>query len=255
MEPIKLSIDKAFGFVPEEAVAAYAPQVESANRTLEDGTGRGNDFLGWLHLPTSISEAHLADIEQTARTLREQCQAVVVIGIGGSYLGAKAVNEALANSFDWLVAERRDPIVLYAGQNIGEDYLYELQELLKGKKFGIICISKSGTTTEPALAFRLLKDQLEEQQAEKNKAQAEAQDMSDKITRATDLVAGLGDEGERWKLRIAEYEEEKTSVVGDVLLAAAFVSYTGPFTRAFRERLVDEIWKPFLEQGKVRNAK
>ena len=164
MEPIKLSIDKAFGFVPEEAVAAYAPQVESANRTLEDGTGRGNDFLGWLHLPTSISEAHLADIEQTARTLREQCQAVVVIGIGGSYLGAKAVNEALANSFDWLVAERRDPIVLYAGQNIGEDYLYELQELLKGKKFGIICISKSGTTTEPALAFRLLKDQLEAQQ-------------------------------------------------------------------------------------------
>ena len=171
MEPIRLSIDKAFGFVPESAVAAYAPQVESANRTLEDGTGRGNDFLGWLHLPTSISEAHLADIEQTARTLREQCEAVVVIGIGGSYLGAKAVNEALSNSFDWLLPERKNPIVLYAGQNIGEDYLYELQELLKGKKFGIICISKSGTTTEPALAFRLLKDQLEAQQGKESARQ------------------------------------------------------------------------------------
>jgi len=89
---------------------------------------------------------------------------VVVIGIGGSYLGAKAVIDALSNSFDWLQTERKSPVVVYAGQNIGEDYLYELQELLKNKKFGIISISKSGTTTEPALAFRLLKTQLEEQQ-------------------------------------------------------------------------------------------
>ena len=89
---------------------------------------------------------------------------VVVIGIGGSYLGAKAVIDALSNSFDWLMTERKNPVILFAGQNIGEDYLYELQEVLKNKKFGIICISKSGTTTEPALAFRLLKTQLEEQQ-------------------------------------------------------------------------------------------
>jgi glucose-6-phosphate isomerase len=89
---------------------------------------------------------------------------VVVVGIGGSYLGAKAVIDALSNSFDWLLTERKAPAVVYAGQNIGEDYLYELQSLLKNKKFGIISISKSGTTTEPALAFRLLKTQLEEQQ-------------------------------------------------------------------------------------------
>ena len=164
MENIKLSIEKAFDFVSKEAVSGYQSRVEEANKMLENGTGRGNDFLGWLHLPTSIDNAHLTDIENTAKILKDNCEIVVVIGIGGSYLGAKAVIDALSNSFDWLQTERKAPVVVYAGQNIGEDYLYELQELLKNKKFGIISISKSGTTTEPALAFRLLKTQLEEQQ-------------------------------------------------------------------------------------------
>ena len=164
MQHIKLSIEKAFGFVSEQAVANYKTQVTNANAALHNGTGKGSDFLGWLNLPTSIDEAHLADVENTAKILRENCEIVVVIGIGGSYLGAKAVIDALSNSFDWLQTERTSPAVVYAGQNIGEDYLYELQELLKNKKFGIISISKSGTTTEPALAFRLLKTQLEEQQ-------------------------------------------------------------------------------------------
>ncbi len=164
MQHIKLSIEKAFGFVSELAVAGYKSKVAEANAALHNGTGKGNDFLGWLNLPSSIDEAHLADLENTAKILRENCEVVVVIGIGGSYLGAKAVIDALSNSFDWLQTERKSPVVLYAGQNIGEDYLYELQELLKNRKFGIISISKSGTTTEPALAFRLLKTQLEEQQ-------------------------------------------------------------------------------------------
>lgn len=164
MQHIKLSIDKAFGFVSEQAVAGYKNRVADANAALHNGKGKGSDFLGWLNLPTSIDEAHLADVENTAKILRENCEVVVVIGIGGSYLGAKAVIDALSNSFDWLQTERKSPVVVYAGQNIGEDYLYELQELLKNKKFGIISISKSGTTTEPALAFRLLKTQLEEQQ-------------------------------------------------------------------------------------------
>jgi len=164
MENIKLSIDKAFGFVSEQAVAGYKAQVADANAALHNGTGKGSDFLGWLNLPSSIDEAHLQDLEATAKILRDNCEVVVVIGIGGSYLGAKAVIDALSNSFDWLLTERKSPVVVYAGQNIGEDYLYELQELLKTKKFGIISISKSGTTTEPALAFRLLKTQLEEQQ-------------------------------------------------------------------------------------------
>ena len=164
MQHIKLSIEKAFGFVSEQAVANYKTQVTNANAALHNGTGKGSDFLGWLNLPSSIDEAHLTDVENTAKILRENCEIVVVIGIGGSYLGAKAVIDALSNSFDWLQTERTSPAVVYAGQNIGEDYLYELQELLKNKKFGIISISKSGTTTEPALAFRLLKTQLEEQQ-------------------------------------------------------------------------------------------
>ena len=164
MKTIKLSIDKAFGFISEQNVAGYKAQVAEANAALHNATCKGSDFLGWLNLPTSIDEAQFADIEATAKILQDNCEIVVVIGIGGSYLGAKAVIDALSNSFDWLQTERKTPVVVYAGQNIGEDYLFELQELLKNKKFGIISISKSGTTTEPALAFRLLKTQLEEQQ-------------------------------------------------------------------------------------------
>ena len=164
MKNIQIDIKNTYNFVTEQVIMDYESSVKNANEMLHNGSGKGNDFLGWLHLPTSITESHLADIEQTAKVLQDNCEIVVVIGIGGSYLGAKAVIEALSNSFDWLQKERKAPIVVYAGQNIGEDYLYELQMLLKDKKFGIISISKSGTTTEPAIAFRLLKTQLEEQQ-------------------------------------------------------------------------------------------
>ena len=164
MQNIKLSIDKAFGFVSEQKVAGYKAQVALANAALHNGTGKGSDFLGWLNLPSSIDEEQFSEIETSAQILRENCDVVVVIGIGGSYLGTKAVVDALSNSFEWLQTTHTSPVIVYAGQNIGEDYLYELQELLKNKKFGIIIISKSGTTTEPALAFRLLKTQLEEQQ-------------------------------------------------------------------------------------------
>ena len=164
MQNIKLSIDKAFGFVSEQKVAGYKAQVALANAALHNGTGKGSDFLGWLNLPSSIDEEQFSKIETSAQILRENCDVVVVIGIGGSYLGTKAVVDALSNSFEWLQTTHTSPVIVYAGQNIGEDYLYELQELLKNKKFGIIIISKSGTTTEPALAFRLLKTQLEEQQ-------------------------------------------------------------------------------------------
>ena len=112
MQNIKLTIDKAFGFVSEQAVAGYKSQVAAANAALHNGSGKGNDFLGWLNLPSSIDEAHLADVENTARILRENCEVVVVVGIGGSYLGAKAVIDALSNSFDWLLAERKSPVVV-----------------------------------------------------------------------------------------------------------------------------------------------
>ncbi|OAV66585.1 Glucose-6-phosphate isomerase [Bacteroidales bacterium Barb6XT] len=162
MKSIGLNIDKAFGTIAKEQVFAQAAKADASNNLLHSGKGAGNDFLGWLHLPSSITEAELADIEQTANLLRSKCEIVVAIGIGGSYLGTKAVTEALNNSFDSLLTDRKNPVILYAGQNIGEDYLFELSEVLKGKQFGIINISKSGTTTEPALAFRILKKQLEE---------------------------------------------------------------------------------------------
>lgn len=148
-------------FVGKAEIEGKAALAKQYNEVLHKGSGKGNDFLGWLNLPTSITAAHLEDIQATANTLR-QCEVVVVVGIGGSYLGAKAVIEALSNSFDWLQKDRKNPVVVYAGQNIGEDYIAELLAFLKGKSFGIINISKSGTTTEPALAFRILKKELED---------------------------------------------------------------------------------------------
>lgn len=200
MQHIKLSIDKAFGFVSEQAVAGYKAEVAAASAALHNGTGKGSDFLGWLNLPTSIDDAQLAELEATAKILRDNCEVVVVIGIGGSYLGAKAVIDALSNSFDWLLTERKSPIVVYAGQNIGEDYLYELQELLKTKKFGIISISKSGTTTEPALAFRLLKTQLEQQQGK---------------AAAKDLIVAVTDKSRGALRTLATQEGYKTFVIED----------------------------------------
>ena len=135
----------------------------AAKQTLESGSGLGNDFLGWLHLPSSIDEQQLQAIEQTAAILRQECEYVITIGIGGSYLGAKAVIEALSDHFAAYKCGN-GPKVLFAGNNIGEDYLYDLMDLVRGHKFGIIVISKSGTTTEPAIAFRLFKEMLEKQE-------------------------------------------------------------------------------------------
>ena len=142
---------------------AFEPKVKSAQEALENGTCPGNDFLGWLHLPSEITPAFINELEAAAKVLRDNCEAVVVAGIGGSYLGARAVIEALSNSFGWLIKDQKNPTILFAGNNIGEDYLFELTEYLKDKKFGVINISKSGTTTETALTFRLLKKQCEAQ--------------------------------------------------------------------------------------------
>ena len=163
MKTISLDITKAAQFLSEGAVKAYEPKVNEARKALENGSCPGNDFLGWIHLPSSITPEFLKEIQDCADTLRANCEAIVVAGIGGSYLGARAVIEALGNSFSWLVGDKSNPTILFAGNNIGEDYLSELTEYLKGKKFGVINISKSGTTTETALTFRLLKKQCEDQ--------------------------------------------------------------------------------------------
>ena len=163
MDSIKFDNRNVLGTVDAQSIEALQVKAVEAIEKLEEGTGAGNDFLGWMHLPSSLDEALIADINKTAAVLRNDCEYVVAIGIGGSYLGAKAVIEALSDSFANL-KEANGPRVLFAGQNIGEDYMYELMSLLKGKKFGIIVISKSGTTTEPAIAFRLLKEMLEAQE-------------------------------------------------------------------------------------------
>lgn len=182
MKSISLNITKAASLLAEGAVKAYEPKVKAAQEALENGTCEGNDFLGWLHLPSSITPEFLNEIQAVANTLREKCEVVVVAGIGGSYLGARAVIEGLGNSFAWLVNDKKNPTILFAGNNIGEDYLFELTSFLKDKKFGVINISKSGTTTETALAFRLLKKQCEDQRGKE-----EAKDV---IVAVTDAKKG-----------------------------------------------------------------
>ncbi len=159
MEQIQVDNKGVLGSISLADIAALDAAGKDSLKKLIDGTGAGNDFLGWVRLAQETPASLLDDINATAAGMRELCDVVVAIGIGGSYLGAKAVIEALGNSF---AAYRNEGVqVLFAGQNIGEDYLAELQDYLAGKRFGIIVISKSGTTTEPAIAFRLLKEQLE----------------------------------------------------------------------------------------------
>jgi glucose-6-phosphate isomerase len=159
MSKIQVKIENALNTVSRADIDALSSEVADALAKVNNGTGAGNDFLGWTDLPTRTDAALVNDINAVAATLRKDCEVVVCIGIGGSYLGAKAVIEALNNTF--AAYQNATPHVLFAGQNIGEDYLYDLQQYLNGKKFGIVVISKSGTTTEPAIAFRLLKEQLE----------------------------------------------------------------------------------------------
>ena len=159
---ININNKSVLGTVSEKEIEAFKPQALAAVETLEKGDGAGNDFLGWLHLPSEITANQLDDINATAQQLRQECDYVVVIGIGGSYLGAKAVIEALSDNFAAYKSSNGVKVV-FAGNNIGEDYLSDLMCLLEGKRFGIVVISKSGTTTEPAIAFRLLKNMLEKQ--------------------------------------------------------------------------------------------
>ena len=202
MDSIQLNIKHLAGFVSEEEILLKSEQASEANLALYEGTRVGSDFLGWVELPSSITEENIREIEDCATILKTRCEAVVVIGIGGSYLGARAVIDALSSSFDWLQEKdkRKNPVILYAGNNIGEDYLHELMSLLENKEFGIINISKSGTTTEPAIAFRLLKDMLEKKVG--------AEETKKRIVAITDEAKGA--------LRtLADSEGYKTFVIPD----------------------------------------
>ncbi len=159
-ENLSVSLNNISNFISNEEVVALAQQSIRHLDNLNAGTGAGNDFLGWLSLPDDIVE-QIEKIEKSAKFLRSLTDTTVVIGIGGSYLGARAVIEALSHSFTPLLKTKHHDVI-YAGQNICEDYLSDLIDILDQRNYSIVVISKSGTTTEPAIAFRILKDHLEQ---------------------------------------------------------------------------------------------
>ena len=162
MTGLKLDIANVYPFVSEESILGFQEQAQTQLTSLNEKTGAGNDFLGWLDLPSNIPEDEINKLEEVAAFLQEKAEIIVVVGIGGSYLGAKSIISAMSHNFDKYKAGKKGPDVIFAGQNIGEDYLSELIEVLDTHSYAIIVISKSGTTTEPAIAFRILKEHLEE---------------------------------------------------------------------------------------------
>lgn len=200
MGNIQFDYSRTLSFIHDNDISGYQQEAEAFVRALENKTGRGSDYLGWVNLPASITESELSDIESTAAALTaKKIDILVVIGIGGSYLGAKAVIDALSDTFA-AMKQGGSPLVVFAGQNIGEDYLYELRELLQSKEYALVVISKSGTTTEPAIAFRLLKQDLEDKYGK--------DEARERIIAVTDASKGA-------LRRLAETEGYKTFVIPD----------------------------------------
>ena len=158
---LELNIENVFPFVHKESFSDYEELTRYHIRQLHQRTGKGANFLGWIDLPSGITEGYLREIEDLAKEMNEKIEVMVVVGIGGSYLGARAVIDALSHSFDMCINGRTFPKVIFAGQNISEDYIGELVDFLDSKSYAITVISKSGTTTEPAIAFRILRNHLE----------------------------------------------------------------------------------------------
>jgi len=161
---LHLSIENITNFVTSEEIAEFQPAIAQSFQSVFNKTGQGNEFLGWVNLPSEINEEILSDIEKTATHIRAHAEIFVVIGIGGSYLGARAIIEALKHNFDFALShdDRQKPLVLYAGQNLSQDYLSDLLDILNKRDYALTVISKSGTTTEPAVTFRILRKHLED---------------------------------------------------------------------------------------------
>jgi glucose-6-phosphate isomerase len=200
MSKLTVDISNIYDFVSNKHVFAYKDELMHNQELLETKTGKGSEFLGWLNLPSSTTAEELEAIDQVAVDLRSKSDVVVLVGIGGSYLGAKAAIEALGNSFANILTQREDPIVLFAGQNICEDYHKELLELLDNRSYSIVVISKSGTTTEPAVAFRLLKQHLENKVGKVEAAQ--------RIVAITDKSRGA-------LRKLADQEGYRTFIISD----------------------------------------
>jgi glucose-6-phosphate isomerase len=160
---LELNTDNIRSFMTEQELAGLQPEVDRCHQDLEAGKGKGAEFLGWLNLPSQTTPDLLKGIEDSSTWIRENCDAFVSIGIGGSYLGAKAAIDFGSHTFlnHCSPSTRSAPEILFAGQNISSDYLHDLLGLLEDKQVCLNVISKSGTTTEPAIAFRLLKQFME----------------------------------------------------------------------------------------------
>lgn len=197
----QISVKNVLKFISEEEILALKADTVKANELLKNKNGQGSDFLGWMSLPSEISKKNIKEINGTAKFLRENSDVIIVVGIGGSYLGARAVIDALSHSFQNLLGKKkRFPTVIYAGQNIGEDYLSNLLEGLKKKDYSIIVISKSGTTTEPAIAFRILKNHIEKKYGKK---------------KARKRIVAITDKSKGALKKLSDSEGYKTFVIPD----------------------------------------
>ncbi|WDF04312.1 glucose-6-phosphate isomerase [Shouchella hunanensis] len=163
MAHIQFDYSKALSFFGEHEMKQLQDQVTTAHQALHEKTGAGNDFLGWIDLPVDYDKEEFARIQLAAKKIRQDSDVLIVAGIGGSYLGARAAIEALNHSFFNVLSneQRNAPQVIFVGQNISSTYIRDLFDLLEGKDVSVNVISKSGTTTEPAIAFRIFRDFLE----------------------------------------------------------------------------------------------
>ena len=161
MKTIGLNTEHLQQFIGNTDIAAIENEVISAKKTLLDGSGKGNDFLGWVNLPAEISQVEINNIKKDVERLAGKVRLFVVVGIGGSYLGARAVIEALQSEFAMQDTGRKFPYIVYAGHTLSEDYYCQLMQVLDKQDYAVAVISKSGTTTEPAVAFRLIKSHIE----------------------------------------------------------------------------------------------
>jgi glucose-6-phosphate isomerase len=189
MKNISVNIDNIKEFATIDEIMELQGEISNHHKSLMDKTGKGNDFLGWTSLPGEIDNELIDSINEVAAKIREKAEIFIVIGIGGSYLGARAVIEALSNNFEALRKRNNNPFIVYEGHNIGEDYLSELLEILDDRDYAMTVISKSGTTTEPALAFRLLKNHLENKYG-KEEARTRIIAITDKSRGALKKLAG-----------------------------------------------------------------
>lgn len=199
MVQVKVNFSKVSPFASSQEIEGLSQTAKKCNQTLHNGSGKGNDFLGWVTLPYEISREQIADINNAAAVISKDVDTVVVIGIGGSYLGAKAVIDGLSNSFAPYM-KGKHPHIIFAGQNIGEDYHAELLEYIKTRSVACVVISKSGTTTEPAIAFRLIKQHIEERYGKEE---------------ATRRIVAITDESKGALRQLANAEGYKTFVIPD----------------------------------------